>query len=51
MTFDEFRAGMTPFGEVLRQQLEFLRDPAAADEVLRPGAISKYFWGEVWKSE
>jgi hypothetical protein len=44
MTFEEFRAGATRFGEAVRQQLEFLRDTAAADEVLRPGAISALGW-------
>ncbi len=44
MTFEEFRAGATQFGEAVRQQLNFLRDTAAADEVLRPGKISALGW-------
>ena len=47
MTFEEFRAGATPFGEAVQQQVDFLRDTAAADEVLRPGKISAMGWG-VW---
>jgi hypothetical protein len=44
MTFEEFRAGATQFGEAMRQQLQFLRDRAAADEILRPGTISALGW-------
>lgn len=44
MTFEEFRAGATAFGEAVRQQVDFLRNTAAADEVLRPGTIRALGW-------
>ena len=43
MSFDEFRAAAAdaadPSGEVVRRQLEHLRDDAAADELLKPEVL------------
>jgi hypothetical protein len=53
MNFDEFRAScetgveVKPVVEAARQQREFLRDPAAAEAVLKPGAIGAKGWA-VW---
>ena len=53
MNFDEFRASCDagedarPVVEAARQQREFLRDPAAAESVLKPGAIGAKGW-VVW---
>jgi hypothetical protein len=45
MSFEEFRTSAgEQFGEAVRQQREFFREAAAADEVLRPGAISMGGW-------
>ncbi len=47
MNFEEFRAlGAQPFGEAVRQQLQFFRDTRAADEILRPGKLSAMGWAE-----
>lgn len=51
MSFEEFRAAEAqPFGEAVRQQRAFFRDAAAADEMLRPGAIPLAGWAE-WPQE
>ena len=45
MSFQEFRASAGElFEQAVRQQREFFRDAAAADEVLRPGVISLGTW-------
>ena len=45
--FEEFRAAEgEPFGEAIRQQREFLRDAAAADELLKPRALSLSGWAQ-----
>jgi hypothetical protein len=45
--FEEFRAAEgEPFAEAIRQQREFLRDAAAADELLRPNAIALPGWSQ-----
>lgn len=55
MSFDEFRASWDAAAEgqpqvrALQQQREFLRDPARAEEILRPGAIPLAGW-PVWDS-
>lgn len=54
MNFEEFRAACDgPAGgvsliEATRQQLEHFRDRAAAEALLRPGAISVLGWA-LWK--
>lgn len=51
MSFEEFRAAEAqPFGEAVRQQRAFFRDAAAAEEILRPGAIPLGGWIE-WPQE
>ena len=55
MNFDEFRTScdarddVKPFVEAVRQQRDYLRDTAAAEAVLKPGAISALGWPE-WPS-
>lgn len=44
MSFQEFRAATGEHAEAVRQQQEFFRDDAAADEIRRPGAISMSGW-------
>ncbi len=50
MNFDEFRAscatgeGANSFLEAVRQQRDYLRDTAAAEAILRPGAIRVLGW-------
>ena len=54
MNFDEFRASCDggveekPFVEAVRQQRDYLRDTAAAEAVLRPGAMGAMGW-VVWE--
>ena len=54
MNFDEFRASCDagveakPVVEAARQQREFLRNPAAAEAVLKPGALGAMGW-VVWE--
>jgi hypothetical protein len=55
MSFDEFRASWDgaaegqPQVKALQQQREFFRDPAHAEEILRPGAIPLAGW-IVWEA-
>ena len=47
MNFEEFRAAASePFGEAIRQQREFFRDAAAADQIQKPGAIPLSGWAK-----
>jgi len=45
MSFEEFRASKST-SEVLRQQDEHFRDPAAAEALLQPGALPLKGWPE-----
>lgn len=44
MSFEEFRAAGGEHAEAVRQQREFFRDDAAADELRRPNVISMQTW-------
>ena len=44
MSFEEFRAAGGEHAEAVRQQQEFFRDDAAADEIRRQGGISMATW-------
>lgn len=52
MNFDEFRASCAAgeeansFLEAVRQQRDYLRDTAAAEAILKPGAIRVLGWIE-----
>jgi hypothetical protein len=45
MSFEEFRVS-EPTAEVLRQQEEHFREPAAAEALLQPGALPVQGWPE-----